>query len=144
MNTKNGLIPTLFADSHTIAVVGLSANTDRPSYEVAEYLQRHGYRIIPINPTYAGTNILGEHCYATLKQAHNVLSETNVRIDIVDCFRQPKHLDQIAEEAIAVCARGLWMQLGIINEAAAAKAERAGLIVVMNRCMKVEHSHLHV
>jgi predicted CoA-binding protein len=143
MTTQNDSISQLLNSASTIAVVGLSPNKDRPSHEVAEYLQRHGYRIIPVNPTYAGTNILGEHCYATLKQAKDILIETGVKIDIVDCFRRPEYIDEVATEAINIHAQCLWMQLGIINEAAAAKAEKAGLVVVMNRCIKAEHLLLH-
>jgi predicted CoA-binding protein len=133
-------IPDLLADCRTIAVVGLSANADRPSHEVAAYMQARGYRIIPVNPTYAGTHILGEHCYATLTQAEAMLSENGVAIDMVDCFRRPEHMMPIVEEAIAIRARAVWMQLGIVNQAAAAAAHGAGLAVVMDKCLKVEHA----
>jgi len=133
-------IPALLNECRTIAVVGLSANADRPSNEVAAYMQAHGYRIIPVNPTYAGANILNEHCYATLKQAAETLSENGVTIQMVDCFRKSEHMMGIVDEAIAIGARCVWMQLGVVNEAAAEKARQAGLAVVMNKCVKIEHS----
>lgn len=131
-------IPELLAHARTIAVVGLSARAERASHEVASYLQLHGHRIIPVNPTYAGQSILGEHCYATLTQAtreHGV-------IDVVQCFRKPEDILPIAEEAVAIGARCLWMQLGIVNEQAAQVARKAGMMVVMDRCMKIEHMAL--
>lgn len=140
MSQTTASIPALLEECRTIAVVGLSARQDRPSYEVAEYMQAHGYRIIPVNPTYAGTYILGEHCYATLKQAAQILSESGVRIQLVDCFRKPEHIMAIVEEAIAIGARCVWMQLGIVDHAAAEKASQAGLAVVMDKCVKVEHA----
>jgi uncharacterized protein len=128
-------IPELLSQARTIAVVGLSAREERASHEVASYLRLHGHRIIPVNPTYAGQSILGEHCYATLTQAtreHGV-------IDVVQCFRKPEDILPIAEEAVAIGARCLWMQLGIVNEKAAQLASKAGMMVVMDRCMKIEH-----
>jgi predicted CoA-binding protein len=133
-------IPALLSECRTIAVVGLSANPDRPSYEVAEYMQAHGYRIIPVNPTYAGTHILGEHCYATLKLAAQTLSESGARIELVDCFRRPEHIMPIVDEAIEIAARCVWMQLGIVEQAAATKARQAGLAIVMDKCIKIEHA----
>lgn len=132
-------IARLLTDSHTIAVVGMSNNPDRASHEVAHYLQQHGYRIIPVNPTYAGTDILGERCHASLTEAAQALAATGVRIDVVDCFRKADAIEPIADEAIAVGAGALWMQLDIVNEQAAAKARAAGLDVVMDRCIKIEH-----
>jgi uncharacterized protein len=131
-------IPELLSQARTIAVVGLSAREERASHEVASYLRLHGHRIIPVNPTYAGQSILGEHCYATLTQAtreHGV-------IDVVQCFRKPEDILPIAEEAVAIGARCLWMQLGIVNEKAAQLASKAGMMVVMDRCMKIEHMAL--
>jgi predicted CoA-binding protein len=133
-------IPALLTECRTIAVVGLSANPDRASHEVAEYMQANGYRIIPVNPTYAGTHILGEHCYATLTQAAKTLSEKGVKIEIVNCFRRPEHIMPVVDEAIAIAARCVWMQLGIVDQAAAAKARQAGLAVVMDKCLKIEHA----
>ena len=132
-------IPQLLSAARTIAVVGLSNKPDRASHEVASYLQQHGHRIIPVNPTYAGQSILGEHCYATLTLAareHGV-------IDIVDCFRKSGDILPIAEQAVAIGARCLWLQLGIVNEAAARLARKAGMMVVMDHCLKLEHLALH-
>ncbi len=136
------VIPTLLSEYRTIAVVGLSAKSNRPSYQVAQYMQAHGYRIIPVNPTYAGMHILGEHCYAILAQAHTALAEEGIAIDIVNCFRKSEAIPPIADDAIVIGARCLWMQLGIVNEEAAAKARTAGLAVIMDRCIKIEHMHL--
>jgi predicted CoA-binding protein len=134
-------IPAILSQCCTIAVVGLSAKPDRPSYEVAQYMQAHGYRIIPVNPTYAGTHILGEHCYATLTQAHATLADEGITIDLVDCFRRSDAIPSIADEAIAIRAHCLWLQLGVVNHAAAEKARAAGLAVVMDHCIKIEHMH---
>ena len=130
----------LLRAARTIAVVGLSAQEDRPSHEVAAYLQAQGYRIIPINPMYAGTHILGEHCYATLTQAAKVVAPEVGKIDIVDCFRRSDQVGPIVDEAIAVGAVAVWMQLGVRNDQAAAKARAAGLEVVMDHCIKIEHA----
>ena len=113
-----------------IAVVGLSAQWHRPSYFAAKYLQEHGYRVIPVNPTY--DTILGEKCYKRL-------SDVPDRVDVVDCFRKSSEIPAIADEAIAIGAKVLWMQLGVENAEARAKAEAAGLEVIENRCMKIEH-----
>jgi predicted CoA-binding protein len=129
----------ILQDSHTVAVVGLSNNPDRASHEVAEYLQEHGYKIVPVNPVYAGQQILGEPVYASLKEAADALASRGQRIDIVDCFRKAEDIPPLAKEAIAVRAGCLWMQLGIENQAAADLARAAGLEVVMNRCTKIEH-----
>ena len=123
----------------TIAVVGLSPKMHRDSYEVAEYMQSQGYRIIPINPVAAASNtpILGEKVYATLLEAAKV-----EKIDMVDCFRNSADIPPIATEAVQIKARVLWMQLGIDNEAAKAEAEAAGLAVVENRCLLIDHRRL--
>lgn len=134
-------IPALLANCRTIAVVGLSAKSNRPSHGVAQYMQAHGYRIIPVNPTYAGTDILGELCHATLADAVAALAQHATKIDIVDCFRKAETIVPIADDAIAIGARCLWMQLGVVNQEAAAKAHAAGLAVVMDRCIKIEHMH---
>lgn len=133
----DSLISSLLKNSKTIAVVGLSPKPDRASYEVAAYLQKHGYRILPVNPAQAGTTILNELCYASLAEA---VAATGLHIDIVDCFRKAADIPPIVDEAIAVGATCLWMQLGIRNEAAAQKAEQAGLKVVMDRCTKIDHA----
>ncbi|GAB4405267.1 MAG: CoA-binding protein [Rhodoferax sp.] len=111
-------------------MVGLSAEPDRPSHEVAQYLQAQGYRIVPINPKYA--QILGQTCYADL-------AAVPFPIDVVDVFRKPQDCVPIAEQAVAVGAKVLWLQLGVVNPDARAVAERAGLTVVMDRCIKIEH-----
>jgi predicted CoA-binding protein len=128
-------IQQLLSAARTIAVVGLSSRPERASHQVASYLQQHGHRIIPVNPTYAGQSILGEHCYATLTQ----VSREHGVIDIVDCFRKSEDILPVAEQAIAIGARCLWMQLGIVNEDAARLAQKAGMMVVMDHCLKIEH-----
>lgn len=135
MHLRNEVI----ARYRTVAVVGLSPRSDRHSHEVAQYLQLRGYRIIPVNPTTAGQSILGETCYPTLSEAASILAKTGVDIEIVNCFRRSEDIGPIADEAIAIGANCLWMQLDIVNVAAAARAEAAGLIVVMDRCLKIEH-----
>lgn len=122
-----------------IAVVGLSNRPDRPSYDVSAYMQRQGFRIIAINPQYAGTEILGEYCHASLTDAANAL-ENETRIDIVNCFRKSADIPPVVDEAIAIGATCVWMQQGIINVPAATKAEAAGLTVIMDRCIKVDHA----
>jgi predicted CoA-binding protein len=122
-----------------IAVVGLSNRPDRPSYDVTAYMQRQGYRIVAVNPMYAGQEILGEHCYASLTEAAQALAG-QVSIFIVDCFRKSADIPPVVDEAIAIGADCVWMQQGIVNEAAAAKAEAAGLKVIMDRCIKVDHA----
>ena len=119
----------------TIAVVGLSPQWHRPSYFAAKYMQSHGWRIVPVNP--GASEILGEVCYPSLSAAAAVQP-----IDMVDCFRRSEDIAPLAEEAIAIGAKCLWLQLGVVNEAAAARAEAAGLEVVMNRCVKIEHARL--
>ena len=119
-----------------VAIVGVSADPYRPSHFVAIYLQAEGYDIIPINPRYAGQTLLGKRVYATLTEA----KEAGEQIEVVDVFRRTENVPPIAEEAIAVGAKVLWLQLGIRNEAAARKAQEAGLVVVQDRCMKIEHA----
>jgi uncharacterized protein len=117
----------------TVAVVGLSANWFRPSFFAAKYMKEHGYRVVPVNPAYQ--EVLGEKCYPAL-------SDIPFQVDIVDCFRRSAEIGPIADVAIAIGAKVLWMQLGVVNEAAKNKAEAAGLEVVMDRCMKIEHARL--
>ena len=126
-------IRALLTSARVIAVVGLSGKTHRPSHGVAAYLQQQGYRIIPVNPNEA--EVLGEKCYPDLASVPE-------KIDIVDCFRKTEEIASVVEEAIAVGARCVWMQLGIADPAAAARAQSAGLDVVMNRCIKVDHAAL--
>jgi predicted CoA-binding protein len=135
-------IRQILEDARTIAVVGLSPQPARASLGVATYLQAHGYRIVPVNPNYAGRQILGGKVYPDLRAAADALSVDGTRIDVVDCFRKPEEVGAIARDAIAVRAGALWMQLGIENQAAADMAAAAGLDVVMNRCMKIEHSRM--
>ena len=129
-------IPTLrriLRDNRTIAVVGLSANWYRPSFFAAKYMQEHGYRIIPVNPQYE--EVLGEKCYKSLREIPG-------KVDIVDCFQKTERILPLAEEAIAIGARVLWQQIGVVNQAAADLAAAAGLDVVMDRCVKIEHGRL--
>jgi predicted CoA-binding protein len=123
----------LLAQSRTIAVVGLSQHWYRPSYFAAKYLQEHGYRIIPVNPTC--DEVLGEKSYASVAAIPEA-------VDVVDCFRKPGEMPALAREAVAKGAKVLWMQLGIRNEEAAKIATDAGLDVVMDRCMKIEHGRI--
>ncbi len=134
-----GLEPTLedlrqiLAISKTIAVVGLSNKPERPSHEVASYLKDEGYRIIPVNPNV--TDVLGEKACPSLRDVPEP-------VDIVDIFRRPESVPPIIEDAIAIRARVVWMQLGIMNEPAAARARAAGLKVVMNTCIATTHDAL--
>jgi predicted CoA-binding protein len=136
-------IQQILQQSKTVAVVGLSNKPDRESHEVADYLQQHGYRIVPVNPSYAGSQILGETVYASLQEAADALAAQGLGIDIVDCFRKAEDIGPIARDAIAIRAGCLWMQLGIENQAAADLALAAGLDVVMNHCTKIEHRALN-
>ena len=117
----------------TIAVVGLSAEWHRPSYFAAKYMQAHGYRVIPVNPRYE--SILGERCFAHLE-------DIDVPVDMVDVFRKPADVVPIARSAVAIGARCLWQQLGVINLEADAIARAGGLDSVMDRCVKIEHARL--
>lgn len=134
-------IAQILQDAKIIAVVGLSDKPDRASYGVAEYLQQHGYRILPVNPSYVGQQILGEPVFGSLQDAAASLANGE-KIDIVDCFRKPDAIVPIARDAIAVGAGCLWMQLEIENDEAAQLARDAGMDVVMNHCLKIEHRML--
>jgi len=123
-------IPELLKSTHTIAVVGLSSNPMRPSNGVAEYLKRAGYHVIPVNPN--EPEVLGEKSYARLEDIPE-------QIDMVDIFRRSECVPAIVESAIRVGAKSVWMQEGVIHEAAAKRARRAGLDVVMDRCTLKEH-----
>jgi predicted CoA-binding protein len=123
----------ILKESHVIAVVGLSGDWYRPSYFAAKYMQAHGYRVIPVNPKYG--EILGEKCYKSLREVPG-------KVDIVDVFRKTQDVMPIAEQAIAIGAKVLWQQLGVKDEAAAAKARAAGLDAVVDRCVKIEHGRL--
>jgi predicted CoA-binding protein len=123
----------ILKENRVIAVVGLSADWYRPSYFAAKYMQEHGYRVIPVNPKYQ--SVLGEKCYRSLREVPG-------EVDIVDVFRKTEDVMPIAEDAIAIRAKVLWQQLGVRNDAAAAKARAAGLEAVMDRCVKIEHGRL--
>ena len=127
-----------------LAVVGLSPQWHRPSYFAAKYMQSHGYRIVPVKPLVARSagEILGERCYASLDEAARALADQGARIHLVDCFRKSEDIPALAEEAIAIGADCLWLQLGVVHEGAAQRAEEAGLQVVRNRCVKIEHARL--
>lgn len=127
------LIKRALGSVHTVAIIGISANQVRPSYFVAKYMQRKGYRIIPVNPGLAGQTLLGEKVYADLKSIPDP-------VDMVDIFRNSEAAGAITDDAIAIGAKVVWMQLGVINEAAVARAEAAGLVVIMDRCPKMEYS----
>ena len=126
-------IKRLLTTSRTIAVVGLSAKPGRPSFDVARYMRAHGYRIVPVNPAYA--EVLGEKCYASL-------TDIPFKVDMVNCFRKSEDIPPIAEEAILIGAPCLWLQQGIINVSAQERATAAGLSVVVDRCLKIEHRQL--
>ena len=119
----------------TIAVVGLSAEWHRPSFFAAKYMQSHGYKIVPVNPRYAGQEILGETCYASLV-------DIPFKVDMVDVFRRSEDVLPIAEQAVQIGAKCLWQQLGVTNPEADALARQAGLDAVSNRCVKIEHARL--
>ena len=125
----------ILRETKTIAMVGLSANWNRPSFFAAKYLLDRGYKIIPVNPAAKGQEILGQ-------KVHGSLDELPVKADMVDIFRNSEAAGPITDEAIRHGAKVVWMQLGVVNEAAAKRAEDAGLKVVMNRCPKIEHSRL--
>ena len=113
-----------------VAVVGISANEVRPSYFVAYYLQRMGFDIIPVNPRYE--KVLGERCYPSL-------ADIPEPPEVVDVFRRPEEIGEIVDESMAVGAKALWLQFGVINEKEAIRAQKSGLAVIMDRCMKIEH-----
>jgi len=126
-------IRELLQHTRRIAVVGLSARTDRPSNEVARYLLDHGYTVIPVNPAYQ--EVLGLTCYPSLRDIPEA-------VDMVDVFRRSEEVSAVVDEAIAVGARSLWLQLGVIDHDAAQRAQAAGLQVVMDHCVKIEHTRL--
>ena len=123
------------ADCKTIAVVGLSPKPHRDSFRVAKYMQDHGFRIVPINPN--AHEVLGEKAYASLTEAAQ-----HAHIDMVNCFRNSEDIPPIAAEAIAMGAKSLWLQIGVVNDDAAKQATDAGLVVVQNLCLMVEHRQL--
>ncbi len=135
LNYSDDFLRSILKDVRTIAMVGASSHWNRPSYFVAKYLKAKGYRVIPVNPQTAGQDLLGEKVYASLKDIPD-------KVDMVDVFRASEYTPGIVDEAIAVGAKVVWMQLGVRNDEAAAKGEAAGLTVIMNRCPKIEFSRL--
>jgi predicted CoA-binding protein len=132
-NPGDGVLREILQGIRTIAVVGLSANPQRDSHQVASYLQKAGFRIIPVNP--AESRILEETSYPDLEAIP-------VPVDMVDVFRRPEFVPQLAEQAVKIGAKSLWLQLGVRHEQAAEKARQAGLAVVQDLCLKVEHARL--
>ena len=129
-------VPTLrriLTENNVLAVVGLSANESRPSFFAAKYMQDHGYKIIPVNPRY--DEILGNPCYPDLESIPEP-------VDIVDVFQRPDRVMPLAESAVAIKAKALWMQLGVVNQEAEQVARNGGLDVIMNRCVKIEYARL--
>ena len=125
-------IARILNDCRTIAVVGLSPKPHRASFDVSRYMQAAGYRIIPVNPN--ATEVLGEKAYATLHEAAQ-----HEKIDLVNCFRNSEDIPPVVDEAIAIGAKAVWMQLGVAHAQAAATAEAAGLLVVQDHCIKIDH-----
>lgn len=135
--TANEDIKALLEGARTIAMVGASDRPDRPSYGVMRFLQEHGYRVIPVNPQITGEHVHGEFVFRDL-------SQIGEPIDIVDIFRRPQAAGEAVDEAIAAGAKAVWMQLGVVNAEAAARAEAAGLKVVMDRCPAIDIPRLGV
>jgi predicted CoA-binding protein len=135
--TEPQAIAHILEHSRTVAVVGLSPKAHRDSYRVAQYMQQHGWRIVPVNPVAAASAapILGEPVYATLTEAAQ-----QQKIDLVDVFRNSAEVPPVVDEAIAIGAAALWLQLGVQHDAALAKARSAGMVAVQDRCLKVEHA----
>ncbi|HSN80405.1 MAG TPA: CoA-binding protein [Rhodoferax sp.] len=137
MNIDTSTLHRLLRQPCTIAVVGLSAEPSRPSFEVAQTMQSHGYRIVPVNPRYAekGEHILGESCYASL-------TDIPFQVDIVNVFRRTEEVLPIARQAVQIGAKCLWQQIGVENREADQLARAAGLDSVMNLCIKIQHARL--
>ena len=135
--TRDEDIHDLLAGTRTIAMIGASDRPDRPSYGVMAYLQSRGYRVLPVNPQITGEHVHGEFVWREL-------SQIGEPIDMVDIFRRPEAAGEAVDQAIAAGARSVWLQIGVVNQAAAARAEAAGLQVVMNRCPKIEIPRLGV
>lgn len=131
--TPDEEVVEILKSAKTVAVVGISHKEDRDSHKVAKYLKEHGYKIIPVNPKYS--EVLGEPCYPDLKSVPE-------KIDVVDIFRKVEEIPGVVDEAIQVGAGAVWMQLGLVHNESAEKAKQAGLKVVMNKCMKIEHQRL--
>ena len=135
--TSDQDIADLLTHTRTIAMVGASDRPDRPSYGVMRFLQTHGYRVFPVNPQITGEHVHGEYVWREL-------SQIGEPIDMVDIFRRPQAAGEAVDAAIAAGAKAVWLQIGVINEEAAARAEAAGLKVVMDRCPKIESPRLGV
>ena len=135
VNARRAELRSLLGEAKVIAVVGLSSNPDRPSNEVASYLQEHGYRIVPVNPN--ETEVLGERAYASLNDIPD-----DVRVDVVDVFRRAEHTPEVARDAVAIGAKVLWLQEGIVNEETARIAQDGGLDVIMGVCIKKTRQRL--
>jgi predicted CoA-binding protein len=135
--TRDEDIAELLKGARTIAMVGASDRPDRPSYGVMKFLQDHGYRVLPVNPQITGEHVHGEFVWRDL-------SQIGLPIDIVDIFRRPQAAGDAVDQAIFVGAKAVWLQIGVINEDAAARAEAAGLKVVMDRCPKIEIPRLGI
>lgn len=132
----DGEIAKMLQGARTIAVVGLSQNPARPSYDVAEYLAGKGYEIVPVNPTISEWE--GRKAYPNLRAVRHA----GIRVDLVDVFRRPEEVGPVVDEAIDTGAPAIWFQLGVVNEEAAQRARAAGIAVVMDRCTKIEHRRL--
>ncbi len=130
-NPSDTEIKKILEEAKTIAIVGLSKDPEKTSYRVAQYLKINGYKIIPVNPS--GGEILGEKCYTSLKEIPEI-------VDIVNIFRKPEALAEVVDEAIEIKPKVIWMQLGLANNKAAEKACEHGIKVIMNKCIKIEHS----
>jgi predicted CoA-binding protein len=135
--TSDAEIAALLAETRTIAMVGASDRPDRPSYGVMRFLQDRGYRVLPVNPQITGEHVHGEYVWREL-------SQIGEPIDMVDIFRRPNAAGEAVDAAVAAGAKSVWMQLGVINEAAAARAEAAGLKVVVDRCPVIEFRRLRL
>lgn len=130
-------IRDILEEVNVVAVVGASSNPERPSHQVMKYLLHKGYRVIPVNPNEAGKSILGEPVVASLQ-------DITEPIDMVDVFRRSEAVAEVVDEAIAANARVVWMQLGVVNQGAASRAEEEGLRVIMDRCPKIEYERLRL
>ncbi|HEU0066058.1 MAG TPA: CoA-binding protein [Sphingomonas sp.] len=135
--TQDADIKALLEGARTIALVGASDRPDRPSFRVMETLKRHGYRVIPVNPQITGEHVHGEFVFRDLAQLGDP-------IDIVDIFRRSDAVGEVVDQAIAIGAKAVWMQLGVVDQRAAARAEAAGLQVVMDRCPAIDIPRLNV
>ncbi len=135
LSEEERALRSLLGEARVIAVVGISSKPSRPSFGVASYLQEHGYRIVPVNPN--ESEVLGQRAYASLLDIPE-----DIRVDVVDVFRRPEHTPEVARQAVAIDARVLWLQEGIVNEEAARIATEGGLEVIMGVCFRHMHERL--